>query len=88
VIENLLLAVLGIALGLVLGTLLTWIVSSIGIPVLPPSNADAGYTARIRMRAGTRRRCGNRLPCRHRRGVPPAVRVPCMRIADQPRHGI
>jgi putative ABC transport system permease protein len=88
-IENLLLAVLGSALGLALGALLAWIVSSIGIPMPPPPNADVGYTARIRLTPSV---IGIGLAVGFlatiAAAVPPAVRVARMRIADQLRQGI
>jgi putative ABC transport system permease protein len=88
-IENLLLAVLGSGLGLALGALLAWIVSSIGIPMPPPPNADVGYTARIRLTPSV---IGIGLAVGFlatvAAAVPPAVRVARMRIADQLRHGI
>jgi putative ABC transport system permease protein len=88
-IENLLLAVLGSGLGLALGALLAWIVSSIGIPMPPPPNADVGYTARIRLTPsviGVGVVVG--FLATMVAAVPPALRVARMRIADQLRQGI
>jgi putative ABC transport system permease protein len=88
-IENLLLAVLGSALGLALGALLAWIVSSIGIPMPPPPNADVGYTARIRLTPSVISvGLAVGLLATIAAAVPPAMRVARMRIADQLRHGL
>lgn len=46
-IENLMLGALGGAIGIVLSIALAWGISAIGIPMPPPPNANAGYTARI-----------------------------------------
>jgi putative ABC transport system permease protein len=47
--ESALLGVVGAAVGTVLGMLLAWGISAIGIPMPPPPNADIGYTAQIRI---------------------------------------
>ena len=39
----------GLVLGVALGPILAWIISSIGIPMPPPPNANLGYTAHIRV---------------------------------------
>jgi putative ABC transport system permease protein len=52
-LENLLLGVGGAAAGLVVGVALAWGLSAIGIPMPPPPNANAGYTAYIRILPGT-----------------------------------
>lgn len=46
-IENGILGFLGGSTGVVLGIVLAWGISKIGIPMPPPPNADVGYTARI-----------------------------------------
>jgi len=47
--ENILLGILGAALGVVVGILLAWSISGIGIPMPPPPNSDVGYTSYIRI---------------------------------------
>ena len=47
VLESGLLGVIGAALGLVLGLLLAWGISLVGIPMPPPPNWNVGYTAAI-----------------------------------------
>ena len=47
IMENVLLGLAGTSLGVVLGCALAWLISTIGIPMPPPPNADLGYTARI-----------------------------------------
>lgn len=47
--ENALLGLCGGILGVVLGLFLAWVISSIGIPMPPPPNANLGYTAHIRV---------------------------------------
>jgi putative ABC transport system permease protein len=49
VIENALLGIAGGLIGIVLGVLLAWGVSAIGIPMPPPPNSDVGYIAQIRV---------------------------------------
>ena len=48
-VESTLLGLIGATAGLLLGVLLAWIISAIGIPMPPPPNADIGYTAQIRI---------------------------------------
>jgi putative ABC transport system permease protein len=48
-VESALLGLIGATAGVVLGVLLAWIISAIGIPMPPPPNADIGYTAQIRV---------------------------------------
>ena len=47
--ESALLGIIGATAGTVLGMLLAWGISAIGIPMPPPPNADIGYTAQIRI---------------------------------------
>jgi putative ABC transport system permease protein len=47
--ENLLLGLIGAAVGVLLGVLLALGISAIGIPMPPPPNADVGYIAHIRV---------------------------------------
>ena len=47
VTENVLLGLCGATLGVVLGMILAWVISAIGIPMPPPPNANRGYTAHI-----------------------------------------
>jgi putative ABC transport system permease protein len=49
VIENALLGIAGSLIGVLLGALLAWGISAIGIPMPPPPNSDVGYTAQIRV---------------------------------------
>lgn len=49
IVENLLLGVMGAALGVVIGVLLALVISAIGIPMPPPPNANIGYTAFVRI---------------------------------------
>jgi len=51
VLESGLLGVIGAALGLVLGLLLAWGISLVGIPMPPPPNSNVGYTAAIQIRS-------------------------------------
>jgi len=45
--ECLLLGVAGAAVGVLVGSLLAWLISLVGIPMPPPPNSNAGYSARI-----------------------------------------
>jgi len=47
--ENLLLGLFGSAGGIVIGMLLAWGISVVGIPMPPPPNSNAGYTALIQV---------------------------------------
>ncbi len=47
--ENALLGLCGGTLGVAFGLILAWVISSIGIPMPPPPNADLGYMAHIRI---------------------------------------
>ena len=47
--ENLLLGLIGSGGGVCLGIVLAWGISYIGIPMPPPPNSNAGYTAFIRV---------------------------------------
>ena len=47
--EYALLGLLGAGLGVLLGILLAWLISGIGIPMPPPPNSEIGYTAYIRL---------------------------------------
>jgi putative ABC transport system permease protein len=49
IMENMLLGLLGAGLGVVLGVVLAWAISGIGIEMPPPPNSDMGYTAYIRL---------------------------------------
>jgi len=51
--ENVLLGLFGATLGLVLGIILAWAISAIGIPMPPPPNANIGYVAQIRLSPST-----------------------------------
>jgi len=48
-VESALLGLIGATAGVILGVLLAWVISAIGIPMPPPPNADIGYTAQIRI---------------------------------------
>jgi len=47
--ENMLLGLLGAGMGVVIGVVLAWAISGIGIEMPPPPNSDVGYTAYIRL---------------------------------------
>lgn len=47
--ENLLLGLAGALGGAIIGIALAWAISAIGIPMPPPPNSNAGYTAMIRV---------------------------------------
>jgi putative ABC transport system permease protein len=49
ILENCLLGLFGASAGVLLGVLLAWGISAIGIPMPPPPNSNAGYTAYIRI---------------------------------------
>jgi putative ABC transport system permease protein len=49
VAENALLGIAGALVGAFIGIMLAALISSIGIPMPPPPNADVGYTARVRV---------------------------------------
>lgn len=53
VLENVLLGLIGAALGVAVGVLLALALSAIGIPMPPPPNSNVGYTAYIRIVPGT-----------------------------------
>ena len=48
-LENALMGLTGGGLGVVLGILLAYAISAVGIPMPPPPNADLGYMAHIRI---------------------------------------
>ena len=50
--ENALLGLIGGVAGVLSGILLGWAISAIGIPMPPPPNSNAGYTAAIRITLG------------------------------------
>jgi len=47
--ENLLLGLIGSGAGVLLGVLLAWSISIVGIPMPPPPNSSVGYIAVIRI---------------------------------------
>jgi putative ABC transport system permease protein len=47
--ENILLGLMGAGLGVIIGVLLGWVISAIGIDMPPPPNSDVGYTAYVRL---------------------------------------
>lgn len=53
IVENVLLGVIGAALGVLIGSILAVVISAIGIPMPPPPNANVGYTAVIRLLPST-----------------------------------
>jgi len=52
ILENALLGLAGASLGVVLGIVLAYGISKVGIPMPPPPNADLGYVAQIRVTPG------------------------------------
>lgn len=50
--ENIILAVTGAGLGVLLGGALAWSISGVGIPMPPPPNSESGYIAYIRLVPG------------------------------------
>jgi putative ABC transport system permease protein len=48
-LENLLLGIVGAAIGLACGVLLALVISSVGIPMPPPPNSNSAYLARIQL---------------------------------------
>ncbi len=52
VAENVLLGLIGAVSGVAVGVGLAFAISTLGIPMPPPPNADAGYTAYIRIVPG------------------------------------
>ncbi len=49
IVENVLIGAIGSAAGLLLGVVLAWIISAIGIPMPPPPSSEVGYMAQIRV---------------------------------------
>ncbi len=47
--ENALIGAIGSVAGLLIGVVLAWVISAIGIPMPPPPSSDVGYTAQIRV---------------------------------------
>lgn len=47
VMENCIVGLTGAVAGVIIGIMLAWIITTIGIPMPPPPNSDIGYTARI-----------------------------------------
>lgn len=47
--ENVLIGAIGSAAGLLIGVVLAWVISAIGIPMPPPPSSEVGYTAQIRV---------------------------------------
>jgi putative ABC transport system permease protein len=50
--ENVLLGLLGSSAGVLLGILVGWVISEVGIPMPPPPNSNIGYTGAIRLTLG------------------------------------
>ncbi len=53
IVENVVLGLIGAALGVLVGSILAIVISAIGIPMPPPPNANVGYTAVIRLLPST-----------------------------------
>lgn len=53
IVENVVLGLIGAALGVLVGSILAVVISAIGIPMPPPPNANVGYTAVIRLLPST-----------------------------------
>lgn len=49
ILENVILGLLGALIGVLLGMVAAWLISRIGIPMPPPPNMNAGYTAQIQL---------------------------------------
>lgn len=49
IMENILIGAIGSAAGLLIGVLLAWVISAIGIPMPPPPSSELGYMAQIRV---------------------------------------
>jgi putative ABC transport system permease protein len=47
--ENALIGVFASLAGLLVGVVLAWVISAIGIPMPPPPTSDVGYAAQIRV---------------------------------------
>ena len=49
ILENVLIGAIASAAGLLVGVLLAWVISAMGIPMPPPPSSEVGYTAQIRV---------------------------------------
>lgn len=47
--ENVLIGVIGSSTGLLIGVILAWVISAIGIPMPPPPSSEVGYRAQIQV---------------------------------------
>ncbi len=47
--ENVLIGVIGSSTGLLIGVILAWVISAIGIPMPPPPSSEVGYMAQIQV---------------------------------------
>jgi putative ABC transport system permease protein len=48
-VENILIGAIGSSAGLLIGVVVAWVISAIGIPMPPPPSSDVGYMAQIRV---------------------------------------
>jgi putative ABC transport system permease protein len=81
--ESALLGVVAAMLGLIVGALLAWAISAIGIPMPPPPNSEIGYSATIRLSASklALAACAGVFACLAG-AVVPAARLARMPIVD------
>jgi len=89
VLENILMGLVGATVGIVLGVLVAYGVSKIGISMPPPPNSDLGYRAYIRISANARVSSfliG--LAATVLAALPPAMKMARMPIAEALRHSI
>jgi len=88
-LENILLGALSAAIGLLVGAVMAWMVSAVGIPMPPPPNSDIGYTARIQLApAGLAKAFIVGFLATVAASLAPAWRVSRMPIAEQLRRAI
>lgn len=88
-VECLLLGIIGAAVGVAVGSLLSMAISYFGIPMPPPPNSDVGYTAQIQLVPGiVAGAFAVGVVATALAGIPPALRAVRISVVDALRQAI